>query len=270
MGQTSIDYPTTAFQSGRTGSGLVFPTASVEEIRRELLANAGRIEGWRKTAAYEQYRSAWSAQQRLQDGLRAIKNLDVNHVISRLRLAKRMPQEEAEAIYRNLDAAVHSDEQVVEVRFRSLDSRTLAVPIEVHLALLTQHGRAERAAALAFATSSRGPSACRIRPLPSIAGRSRPHCQDAQYPERACNRGQVRSGSQRFPSYGLQSACPGGGKSIQRRGRSGISITYAAQATAEQRYCSQQSTRLQREGWSITSCPDERLGACNALPSTSA
>lgn len=134
-GATTIDFVTLPFIPGRLGSGLVFYANSQEEIKRELNANAGRIEGWRRTKCYEAYKSDWMKSQTLQSQallqqignlslfpnsvppsfIRAIKGVDLHHQISRLRNSKKMSAEEVEHITLMLKDGVKTDEQVIEV-----------------------------------------------------------------------------------------------------------------------------------------------------------
>ena len=62
LGSTSIGYSSTSFEftnpsepDGHLGSGLAF----IDDVSgaREMLANAGRIEGWRHTKSYEYYKT---------------------------------------------------------------------------------------------------------------------------------------------------------------------------------------------------------------------
>ena len=116
FGATSIDHPSMPYNpiTGRPGSGLVFfGGGSQEEVRRELQANAGRIEGWRRTKCYEAYKADWIARE--QNTARPVKGFDLQHQISRLRLGKKMANEEVEAVFRTLRDAVVTDEQIIQV-----------------------------------------------------------------------------------------------------------------------------------------------------------
>jgi hypothetical protein len=118
-GVSSIDHPSQAYNSsGRLGSGLVFPGLSAEEIKRELAANAGRIEGWRRTKSYDVYKEQWAANHQIEG--RAIRGFDLQHQISRLRFGKKMSSEEVEAIYWKLRDSIQTDEQVIEVCLTTL------------------------------------------------------------------------------------------------------------------------------------------------------
>ena len=114
IGFTSIDFPSVPYASGRLGSGLVHANGLAEEVKRELSANAGRIEGWRRTKAYEIYKEAWLRSQQIR--LRPIQEIDLHHQIARLRFGKKLSTDEVEAIMKRLKEGVRSDEQIVEVR----------------------------------------------------------------------------------------------------------------------------------------------------------
>jgi hypothetical protein len=120
-GATSIDYPTLLFVPGRLGSGLVFSTSNSEEIKRELQANASRIEGWRRTKCYEAYKRDWmlylqSPEIAPESFARTITGVDLHHQIARMRNSKKLSSEEVEHVYRVLGERVKSDSQVIEVR----------------------------------------------------------------------------------------------------------------------------------------------------------
>jgi hypothetical protein len=117
FGATSIDHPSVSYTSAtkRPGSGLVFLNGgSPEEVKRELQANTGRIEGWRRTKCYEAYKADWIARE--QDSNRPVKGFDLHHQISRLRLGKKMSNDEVEAVLRTLRDTIRSDEQIIQVR----------------------------------------------------------------------------------------------------------------------------------------------------------
>lgn len=117
FGATSIDHPSASYNTstGRPGSGLVFLYGgSQEEIRRELQTNSGRIDGWRRTKCYEAYKAEWMTRE--QDASRPVGGLDLHHQISRLRLGKKMASDEAEAVFRTLGEAIHTDRQIIQVR----------------------------------------------------------------------------------------------------------------------------------------------------------
>ena len=161
IGYSSIDYPSMPYSAGRLGSGLVYPSSSSEEIRRELSANAGRIEGWRRTKSYDFHKEAWVQAQ--QKELRPIKGIDLHHQIARLRFGKKMPADEVEAILRKLKEGVQTDEQVIEVRL-----------------LVWQIGSARAKphlpAPLIFTLASGRATTDCARSLPYIRQRSRSHC----------------------------------------------------------------------------------------------
>lgn len=52
-GSTALGFPSTPFVEGSLGKGVVFPDETV--AARELATNACRIEGWRRTKAYQYY-----------------------------------------------------------------------------------------------------------------------------------------------------------------------------------------------------------------------
>lgn len=118
-GTTSIDWPSSPFTApNKLGSGLVVAgSPNADDFRRELLANGGRIEGWRRTKAYEQYKQEWmSAQgQERTRGRSAVKGWDLPHQISKLRVAKKLGDDEVQAIFDRLVDGIKTDEQVIEV-----------------------------------------------------------------------------------------------------------------------------------------------------------
>lgn len=50
-GSTLLGFPSVPFAEGSLGSGVVFPDEALAS--RELAANGSRIEGWRRTKAYQ-------------------------------------------------------------------------------------------------------------------------------------------------------------------------------------------------------------------------
>ncbi|KAF7332587.1 Protein mesA [Mycena kentingensis (nom. inval.)] len=112
-GSTKFGYPSSTFDdrlpNPRLGSGMVF----ADELagRRELAANAQRIEAWRKTNSY-QYICADFRNSQLLD---AIQGFDVAHQLFRVRNAKHLSDGEMISIMRSLSDNVKSYEQVVEL-----------------------------------------------------------------------------------------------------------------------------------------------------------
>lgn len=116
FGATSIDFPSIPYnrESGGPGSGLVFLNGgSPEEVKRELHANAGRIDGWRRTKCYEAYKADWNARE--QDASKSITGFDLHHQISRLRIGKKMAKDEVEVVFWTLRDAIQTDEQIIQV-----------------------------------------------------------------------------------------------------------------------------------------------------------
>ncbi|KAF8343108.1 docking domain of Afi1 for Arf3 in vesicle trafficking-domain-containing protein [Cantharellus anzutake] len=104
-GSTKIGFPTISCSEGQLGSGF-----SLDDMK-ELTANAGRIEGWRRTPCYEYYKTDFK--QSLDT--RAIKAFDVGHQISRLRTAKTLSDTEGQLILRALATHVRTYEQATEL-----------------------------------------------------------------------------------------------------------------------------------------------------------
>ncbi len=105
---SSISFPSRPFASGQLGSGLFDDGA----LPRELAASAGRIEGWRATSSYGEQQDAWRQAQE-DDPLR---EFDYGYQLQRLRLGRRVPAGECEAIFRALAGVVgRGDEEVVAV-----------------------------------------------------------------------------------------------------------------------------------------------------------
>lgn len=125
LGHSSIDFPTRPYDAvnRRLGSGMIFPNLSQEEVRREIAYNSGRIEGFRRTMAYEDYKSSWMTRDQYvtADSRTAavLKNVDLLHQLGRLRNAKKMPTDEVEAILRTLLGVVQTGEGLIEVGSRT-------------------------------------------------------------------------------------------------------------------------------------------------------
>jgi len=91
------------------GSGIDFLDDAAGS--REVLANASRIEGWRRTAMYSMRQEDF---RRSLEGS-AIKGFDVNHQLWRLRNVKHMQDTEVELIMRTMVDAVQTYDQVAEL-----------------------------------------------------------------------------------------------------------------------------------------------------------
>jgi len=77
---------------------------------REIGANAGRIEGWRKSVSYEY----WATDFHLETEASPIQGFDVIHQVLRLRNGKNVPDEEIRLILRAFIEKVSTYDQVVE------------------------------------------------------------------------------------------------------------------------------------------------------------
>ncbi|KAG6377424.1 docking domain of Afi1 for Arf3 in vesicle trafficking-domain-containing protein [Boletus reticuloceps] len=108
-GSTALGFPSVPYTEGSLGSGVVFPDEAL--LARELATNANRIEGWRRTKIYQDC-TIDLQKYRATD---AIRGFDLVHQLSRLRLAKNIPDSEAELIVRTISENVRSYEQVVEL-----------------------------------------------------------------------------------------------------------------------------------------------------------
>ena len=111
-GFSSIDYPSKRFTPGNLGSGPTFSSMTPDELRRELNASMARIDGWRRTIAYDVHKAEWLARQ--QSESRHMRP-DIQHQVSRLRLGKKLSSPEVEAILRTLNKHTSTDEEIVEV-----------------------------------------------------------------------------------------------------------------------------------------------------------
>ncbi|KAG8748360.1 hypothetical protein FRC10_005907 [Ceratobasidium sp. 414] len=101
-GATTIDHPSRSFSEGALGSGATFADEAL--ISREMVANSWRIAAWRETSDFAVH---------LEE--RAIQDVDINHLVCRLRNGRNMSHSEAETIARSLWACVQTYEQVVEL-----------------------------------------------------------------------------------------------------------------------------------------------------------
>jgi hypothetical protein len=114
LGATTICFPGASFADGtgdssHLGSGIDF----LDDVAgsREVLANASRIEGWRRTAMHRMRQEDFKHS--LADS--AIRGFDVNHQLWRLRNVKHMQDAEAELIMRTMVDAVQTYDQVAEL-----------------------------------------------------------------------------------------------------------------------------------------------------------
>ncbi|KAG8728498.1 hypothetical protein FRC12_021693 [Ceratobasidium sp. 428] len=108
-GVTKIDHPLRPFSDGTLGSGATFADEAL--VSREMPSNAWRIAAWRETTFYNSYAKDFATH--LDE--RAIQDIDINHLVCRLRNGRNMSDSEAEAIMRSLWACVQTYEQVVEL-----------------------------------------------------------------------------------------------------------------------------------------------------------
>ncbi|QRV88954.1 polarity axis stabilization protein [Ceratobasidium sp. AG-Ba] len=108
-GETNIDHRTKPFSEGQLGSGATFPDEA--QVTREMPSNSWRIAAWRDTAFYKFYAKDFAAH--LDE--RAIQDIDINYLVSRMRNGRNMPDNEVEAIMQSLWACVQTYEQVVEL-----------------------------------------------------------------------------------------------------------------------------------------------------------
>lgn len=130
-GATAFGYPSAPFteilgRPPKLGSGMAF--ADEATCLKELVANAHRIEAWRKTNSYEYLVSVSSCCARVvrynhisfkdyakHHANTAIKGFDVLYQLFRLRYTKNMSDSEALVIMRSLAEGVKGYDQVVEV-----------------------------------------------------------------------------------------------------------------------------------------------------------
>lgn len=92
------------------GYGPVF--ADDASMKRELHANAQRIEGWRQTISYKSYQidlSYWAQNS-------CIKNLDVYRQISKLKRLRQIPDQEVASIYEAFLNNIITHRQMIEVK----------------------------------------------------------------------------------------------------------------------------------------------------------
>ncbi|KAI0261594.1 spindle pole body interacting protein [Gloeopeniophorella convolvens] len=114
LGTTNIGFPSVSFAEGpletpQLGSGIVFSDEAAGS--REVLANASRIEGWRRTAMYRVYQEDF----KLNLAGSALQGFDVNHQLWRLRNARHVQDAEVELIMRTMVDSVRTYDQVVEL-----------------------------------------------------------------------------------------------------------------------------------------------------------
>ncbi|KAG9128250.1 hypothetical protein FRC07_002209 [Ceratobasidium sp. 392] len=106
-GITKIDHPSRSYSDGTLGSGATF--ADEVLVSREMPSNAWRIAAWRETSSYNSYAKDFAAH--LEE--RAIQDIDINHLVCRLRNGRNISDGEAEIIMRSLWACVQTYEQVL-------------------------------------------------------------------------------------------------------------------------------------------------------------
>ncbi|ORX54605.1 spindle pole body interacting protein [Hesseltinella vesiculosa] len=94
--------------SGLLGTGYVF--ADEASKQRELVANAGRFEGWRQSLSYKYFQKDF-AQRQLQSSLQY---LDVFRQVSKLKLLRNLPEKEVLVIYEALLNNVVTERQIIE------------------------------------------------------------------------------------------------------------------------------------------------------------
>ncbi|RSH89393.1 hypothetical protein EHS25_002505 [Saitozyma podzolica] len=106
-GSTKIGFPTRPFRDGALGSGAVFSDDATRQ--KEMWANGHRIDAWRRTKGYKTFAKDFVAEVEK----RRLK-YDVQHQISRLRMAKGMSAAEADAIFATF-AEIEGYEETVEL-----------------------------------------------------------------------------------------------------------------------------------------------------------
>lgn len=109
LGSTTIEHPSRQFSEGHLGSGVAFADEAL--VAREMPSNSWRVSTWRKTSYYESYAKDFAAH--LEN--RHIQDIDINHLVSRLRNGRNMSDGEAEMIMRSLWACVQTYDQIVEL-----------------------------------------------------------------------------------------------------------------------------------------------------------
>ncbi|KAG1516564.1 hypothetical protein G6F47_007939 [Rhizopus delemar] len=103
--QTKIGYVS---NESRLGYGPVFVDEGAK--KRELAANADRIEGWRQTISYKYYQKDLA--NRMENS--CIQDLDVYRQISKLKKLKQIPDDEVVAIYEAFLKNIITHRQVIE------------------------------------------------------------------------------------------------------------------------------------------------------------
>ncbi|CAO3629338.1 unnamed protein product [Cunninghamella echinulata] len=94
--------------TGLLGFGLVFPDDATKQ--RELAVSAGRIEGWRQTLSYKYFQKDFLLWQQNT----ALKNLDVQRQLSKLKLLRNLPDNEVIAIYEAFLNNIVTERQIIE------------------------------------------------------------------------------------------------------------------------------------------------------------
>ncbi|KAF9585446.1 hypothetical protein BGW38_002360 [Lunasporangiospora selenospora] len=90
------------------GTGLVFMDETTRS--KEVSVNSSRIEGWRLTTSYkylQEDHKAWLA-------TRTIRCMDVKRVISLLKLARALPQQDVSVLFRGFLQNIVTDKQIIE------------------------------------------------------------------------------------------------------------------------------------------------------------
>ena len=182
-GTTTFGYPSAPFteipgRPPKLGSGMAF--ADESNCLKELVANAHRIEAWRKTNSYNYLVMVCSLSilqpflllitTMLEDYSKyqantAIKGFDVLHQLFRLRYTKNMQDSEALAIMRSLAEGVKGYDQVVEVNL-----------FHSHHASCVLKGPLAYGIATCLVAPWRGAVIPRIFFISSEGGRTRTHC----------------------------------------------------------------------------------------------
>lgn len=108
-GHSNISTQSQRFSNGQLGSGLV--SIDREAETKDVIANALRVEAFRGTDSYRLYRQDEAIRERN----RAITGFDLNHQISRLRKARKLPTGECELIFSTVTRATRTLDQFTEL-----------------------------------------------------------------------------------------------------------------------------------------------------------
>ncbi|KAI8072518.1 docking domain of Afi1 for Arf3 in vesicle trafficking-domain-containing protein [Gongronella butleri] len=108
--ETKTEWPRDqdADPTGLLGIGYVLPDEATKQ--RELLANAGRFEGWRQSLSYNYYQKDF-VQWRQQSSL---KNVDIHRQVAKLKLLRNLPEKEVLVIYEAFLNNVVTERQIIE------------------------------------------------------------------------------------------------------------------------------------------------------------